>query len=411
MVYAFTDEDKELLGAVSGRDPLGILPVWQYRARDVVPHLTAASRELSGFHVLLVALAWWPEFATQHSQPVRDLEKYFLLVEQAFARACNTQDGQWPLPGTRRLGAGGTGVWIGLAPSQHLLGGQLPNGTWGIYRSAAISAGFMDDKNNVNAELAAKIKESTGCMKLVMPFVKEAMGKGDGEVWIAKQRNHRLVGDLSKIIKKYPLANLLCKPLLNPSVPQVTAQVVALMRLQRNKDDFECQAFVLNAMTNIPDYQEVFQHILHCEHYLATVEAVFEWLCSGESSSVKKAAQRLPVIMDVDALKAAKRDFLQSGDYGLNTLAAKRKTMMESLDLSNNESFLSTLIQQHGEVSAARNNDPWISILETGRFDVRVSTGKPADTQLDPATSWRNGYYLPSLFNLVKQFHEGGRRK
>lgn len=406
--YSFTDEDKGLLGAVSGRDPLGILPVWQYRARDVVPHLTAASQQLAGFHVLLVALAWWPEFAKRHHQPVRNLEKYYLLVEQAFARACNTQDGQWPLPGTRRLGAGGTGVWIGLDPSHHLLGGQLPNGTWGIYRSAAISAGFMDDNNVVSAELAAEIIKRTGCMERVMAFVKKAMDKRDSEVWLAERRNHQLVGDLSSIIKQYPLADLLQKPLLKPAVPQVTAQVVSLMRHQ-HKAEFDCQVFVRNAMDSIPDHQTVFQHILHCEHYLATVEAVFEWLCSGEAASVKKATELLPVKMD--ALKAAKQQFRQSGDYRPGTLAAQRKAMMESLDLSSKEAFVRTLIQLHGEVSAARNNDPWISILETDRFDVRVSTGKPADTQLDPATSWRNGYYLPSLFNLVKQFYAGGVRK
>jgi hypothetical protein len=62
----------------------------------------------------------------------------------------------------------------------------------------------------------------------------------------------------------------------------------------------------------------------------------------------------------------------------------------------------------HKVVSKSRNNMPWITIMENGRFDIVVPRGQPEEKQLNPKTAWRNSYYLDSLFNLTKQFYKAG---
>jgi len=129
-MFAFTLEDPTLSLALNGRDPLGTLAVWQHRARDLVPSLSSASRQAEGFQLLLAALAWWPEFARRYGRHGRDLPRYFLLLEQAFARACREAGQAWVLPGTRRLNAGKGGLWISSDPAHYLLDSPLVNGTW-----------------------------------------------------------------------------------------------------------------------------------------------------------------------------------------------------------------------------------------------------------------------------------------
>lgn len=406
MFYVMTEIDKDLLRPLSGRDPMGILPIWQHRARDVVPHITAASRHLDGFHVLLTALSWWPVFAKNYNQPVKNLTPYFLLVEQAFARACTLNETQWNLPGSRRLALGNP-VYIGLRPEHHLLGGQLQNGVWGIYRSAAESADLIDKNNAVNSKIVEKIKSKSKAVETLLPYlIKEFKTQSVEGVKIAERRNHKLVGELSKIIESYSFAKLIDKPFLSPAKPVSTSTVVSLMRQQIKLDTFTPEIFVLQAKESIPAHLEVFQNIIECERYIATVESVFDWLCSGLSSSVEDAVRKLKINMN--DLRSARENFRNSGEYPSNGLTYQRKIMLEKLDLTSKKNLIQTIIDMHKVVSESRNNMPWITIQETGRFDIVVPRGIPAEEQLNPNTAWRNSYYLDSLFNLTRQFYNIG---
>jgi len=404
-----TEKDKGLLRPLSGRDPMGILPIWQHRARDVVPHLTAASRHLDGFHVLLSALAWWPEFSKKYNQPTKKLTVYFLLVEQAFARACTLKQTQWNLPGRRRLLIGNP-VFIGLKPEHHLLGGQLQNGVWGLYRGPAESAYLIDKQNAVNRNIIEKIKSKSKVVELLFPYIiKEFKQQSEDGVKIAVRGNHKLVCELSKIIESYPFAKLIDKPFLSPTEPDTTSTVVSLMRQQIKHDTFTPQSFILQAKVKIPEHAKTFQHLINCEHYIAIIESVFDWLCTGLSSSVEEAAEKLKINMD--DLKSASEEFERSGEYPDKSLVSKRIKMLRNLKLDNKQTLIETILDMHKTVSESRNNMPWITIQENGRFDIVVSRGLPTEDQLNPGTSWRNSYYLDSLFNLTSQFYKVGIRK
>lgn len=161
-MFAFTQEDLTLSRSLNGRDPLGTLAVWQHRARDMVPNLSSVSRHAEGFQLLLTAMAWWPEFAKRHGRPAADLRRYFLLVEQAYARAFRVAGEEWPLPGTRRLNAAKAGLWISANPAHYLLDSPLVNGTWGLYRRPAINSGLLLENMRIaNSALETEIRAAT----------------------------------------------------------------------------------------------------------------------------------------------------------------------------------------------------------------------------------------------------------
>jgi hypothetical protein len=329
-----------------------------------------------------------------------------MLVEQAFARACTLNETTWYLPGSRRLTPGNP-VFIGLKPEHHLLGGQLQNGVWGIYRSAAESADLINENNAVNPNIVEKIKSKSEAVERLLPYlIKEFKQQSVEGVKIAERRNHQLVGELSNIIESYPFAKLIYKPFLTPAKPVSTSSVVSLMRQQIKLDQFKPEIFVLQAKESIPAHLDVFQNIIKCERYIATVESIFDWLCSGLSSSVEEAVSKLQINMN--DLRSAGKNFSGSGEYPSNSLAYQRKIMLEKLKLSSKKSLIETILDMHKVVSESRNNMPWITIQENGRFDIVVQRGLPAEEQLNSISAWRNSYYLDSLFNLTRQFYKAG---
>ncbi|MFZ6720550.1 hypothetical protein [Undibacterium sp. Ji49W] len=408
MFYVITESDKDLLRPVSGRDPLGILPIWQYRARDLVPHLTGASRHLNGFHILLAALAWWPDFAKTYNQPVKNLTTYFILVEQAFARACTLNATPWHLPGSRRL-ARSSALIIGLKPEHHLLGGQLQNGVWGIYRNAAESAGLINKNSAVDSHIIEGIKDQSKVIKRLFDYlIREIKHQSTEGVQIAERSSHQVVYGLSEIIKHNPFAKLIHQPFLAPKDPAATSAIVTLMR-QHASAPFLPESFLEQAKDSVPELTKVCQGIIDCERFIAAIESIFDWLCSMESTSPEDAGNKLPV--NLEALHLARKKFDDSGTFPPTSLAYKRKILLDELNFSSKRTLIESVINMHENVCKLRNTKPWISIKENGKFDIIVPRYQPTENQLHPMTAWRNYYYLDSLFNLVGQFAGAGVKK
>ena len=88
----------------------------------------------------------WTIFVNREPQPYERLMQFFMLVEQAFARTVGCGDGDWPLPGARRVRSRwGEIPRISVADvGWRLLGSQLTNGIWGLDRGAATRAGLLE---------------------------------------------------------------------------------------------------------------------------------------------------------------------------------------------------------------------------------------------------------------------------
>lgn len=397
-MFTVTAEDSGLVQALSGRDPLGVMPVWQRRARDLVPALTASSVHAEGFQVLLTALAWWPEFA--HNSPnntPKDQQKFFLLIEQAFARTCRCADVAWPLPGTRRLNSADGGVWMGLKTDHYLLDSPLANGVWGLYRGPARNAHLIDIHNRMDETLAKKIRQKTEVIAALFPKIRTAFRESGESVQIAKTQRHNLVQELKLIIERVPSRQIILDAFVTPAESAITKELALLWRTFLPADGIS--QFIALAIERLPGHAAHLQNVLRCEAYIAPLEAIFEYLASKANLRMADVEQDLAV--DLIALQQSRDTFAATGSY--EGALQDRVDQLLSLDLSSNQRLIVSLLEHHKVISDSRGNTPWLQISEQGRLECSLIVGAPAPEQLLPATAWRNSYYLDCLGGLSRQ--------
>jgi hypothetical protein len=405
-MFVLTEKDNSLCLPLSGRDPLGTQTVWQYRARDIVPNLTAASRLSEGFHILLIALAWWPIMAARQNAPKPKFKEFFLLIEQAFARASRCAGEAWKLPGSRRLNDGDPGVWIGLDKSAHLLDNQLTNGVWGLYRGPALNAGLIDDQNRIcNAEFEGRIRDCSPIVgKLLQPIADLcAIKPAVRPVELAKNRANKIVTGLNEILKELPLKDEIRATFVVPAHSQITIDLAKLLST-KNSLASGIGPFVVRAIDALPQHAPTLSNVVACEQFIAPIDAIFEEICSAEERDVDRVAAQLEI--ELSDLRAARDRFADAGIY--KDLSRARADALLALDLSSKRALVVSLIDHHAAISASRNSAAWITLDESGRLDCSLAASRPDAESLSPDTAWRNGYYLHALYELA---HQVGTRK
>lgn len=401
VMFALTDKDTSLCLPLSGRDPLGIQAVWQRRARDIVPNLTAASGLAEGFHILLVVLAWWPVMAAR-KDPIRPkLQDFFLLVEQAFARASRCAGGLWQLPGSRRLNDGDPGVWIGLEKSAHLLDNQLTNGVWGLYRGPAQNAGLIDEQNRIcSAELGARIRERTPIVRSLLQPIAELFAAGAKEppCRLASNRSNRIVTGLTEILDALPFKREIRETFVVPANSPITVDLAKLLAVKNSLSN-GIRTFMAGAIESLPQHAPTLENVIGCEQFIAPLDAIFEEVCSAEERDVDRVANQLKI--DLAELRAARERFAHAGTF--DGLSRERADALLKLDLASARALIRSLIDHHAVISESRNSSPWIVLDDSGRLDCSLAANRPDVDGLSPATAWRNGYYLHTLDNLAHQ--------
>lgn len=396
-MFAFSSEDEDLALPVSGRDPLGTQVVWQRRARDLVPALTAASREPAGFQLLLIALAWWPQFATRFGRPPKDLRNYFLLVEQAFARACKMCGQAWPLPGSRRLHDSSTrGVWFGLdARRDFLLDSPLANGTWGLYRGPAASAGLIGDAGELDPKRAAAVRGASEVLSRLFADIAQALRYPTAQK-LAFERKSSNVEKLAKLVADLPQKKDIRAALVRPKSTPLTGKLADLLS---ERDDESLDVFLARARQALPEFAAVLRAVEDCEPYLACMDAAFERLAAHPGLRRDELAAALKVNMP--ALRASRARFRASGTY--DGLAQQRHGNLAAAPLDSARALTDFLVGYHSEVSLARRTAPLVHWGDSGRLESMLSAGDQDvdDEALDARTAWRNTYYLDALRHLA----------
>lgn len=405
-MFLTTEIDTCLSLPTLGRDPLGTQAVWQHRARDVVPYLTGASHLPEGFQILWTALAWWPEFARRFQRRANEQIRFFLLFEQAVARSCRLAGHPWRLPGSRRLAAGDPGVWVGLDPARHLLlGNQLGNGTWGIYRGPLINAGLLDGGNHLPAGLARDVREATWhpALDKLWTRLDQALGAGAQDTtMVASQRHRGIVPFLVALVTDIP-----CRDAIDLHLVRGASRLSALLAdvAVRQAQWLDPHDLVKCAgQLQDQELQDALARQQACERYLACLDACFEALCHEAGKTPAQAAQNLAV--DMAALREAQQAFrTASGRY--DALARERHRQMCDARLDSPQAFAQWLLSHHAMLSASRHAAPWLEVREDGRLHCQFAVDRPGAEALDPARAWRNGYYLGTLAALARHLSAG----
>jgi hypothetical protein len=399
-----TEQDRELTGSLVGRDPMGVLAIWSIRGRDLVPHLTEQTTVAAGFQLLLTTLWLWERFVQRRPGRAGAEREFFLVVEQAFARATHRMTEEWWLPGRRRVLAH-RGVDSALLSvddrSWHLLGNQLANGVWGLYRGAARRAGLLlDDHLTVSAHTAEAIEAASGltptAVNRLFRLVDGALD--GGTVPMSLHHRDQLVRGLAGSLGELPQVELMWQAFVEGH--DLTEFFVERYEEMPAAAPLDHREFLSDAMKRRPHDAVILRDVLRCETLLAPVESTFLWLCSRRNQTLEQAGGELPT--DLELLRRAHREFADSGAYGDGRGGKRYELYRDELDTSSAASFLGSVVALHDTISRGRGRAPWLW-LEGGRLMSEYDTDPPSEMQLQPYAAWRNDYYLEPLRSVARQ--------
>ena len=399
-----TQKDDDLLGVANRSDAMGLLAVWSDRARDLVPHLTQQTTNVRGFQILVEAFRLWEAYEPAHPEHAGRLDDFFLVVEQAFARVVGRNDRDWPLPGARRVKARSQEkVRVSVADLDwHLLGGQLANGIWGIYRGAARRAGLLEDNMS---RLALETMEAAsarpglgaGAEKMLFAFAEEAMN--GATVPLQTELDDELAGDLFSTFHDVPLTQHFYDLLI-----EADPLNLALASRLREVENLDHRRFLLEAAQDLPEHRDALENVIRCEDLLGVVESIFLWVCASKGESLEAAVADLPV--DLEALEAARVQFGNSGFYRGDTASARQRRLYELLETSSPLVLARSVLELHRRVSEERKRAAWVW-EESGILRGDVDVAKPSEADLRVGYVWRNDYYLQSLRSIARQLTGG----
>lgn len=395
-------KDDDLVGVARRSDPLGFLAVWSARAREAVPHLTEQTTEVRGFQILVEAFRLWTIFVGRAPQPPERLPEFFMLVEQAFARTVG-RGSDWPLPGARRVRARrDEPPCISVVDAGwHLLGGQLANGIWGLYRGAARRAELLDlnmawlsDDTLAAADATSYLRGSA--LERLLELVEGAMG---GEpVPLPTDGRNPIPGALCRTFDEVPLkfhfrerlidGHDLNRELANRLVPA---------------GELHHRSFFEHAARDLEEHGPVLSRMVDCENLLAVLEGVFYRLCCAPGQSLDAVASALPV--HLDEIEHAREAFAGSGTSAQQTAGPREVRLHETIDTSSLPELARSVLTLHEAVCKERQRAAWVwEDQATLRSDVDVA--EPDQADLTIGVAWRNDYYLRPLHSIAKQLTE-----
>ena len=396
-------KDDGLVGAANRSDPLGVLAVWSARAREVVPHLTEQTTDVRGFQILVEAYRLWGEFSDKQPQHAERLGEFFMLVEQAFARTLGYPEGDWPLPGARRVrGRRDETPCISVSDGAwHLLGGQLANGIWGLYRGAARRAGLLNpDMVRLSETTKREVDDSSHFIGSALSHILELIdGALDGEtVELPTDGRTALHGALLRTFREVPLRSHLQAMLIDShDLNRVVAN-----RLVR-QEELDRRTFMEQAASELKN--PALMRVIKCENLLAVLEGVFFHLCCARGEKLEKTAGALSV--DLPAIEKARQAFADSGEYSGQTAALRQSRFQEVLDTSSPEGLARSVLSLHKAVSEERQRAPWVW-EEAGRLHSDVDVFEPIEDDITVGIAWRNDYYLRPLRSIALQLKKLG---
>lgn len=402
--FTITARDPHLLGTANQSDPLGFLAVWSARGRDLVPHLTEQTNHIRGFQILVEAFRLWSLYEPDHPQHAGRLPDFFLVVEQAYARTLGKHDtASWVLPGARRVRARAYDEPYASLEDKtlHLLGGQLANGIWGLYRGAARRAELLDEAMTSLSGPTAVAAAAHPCLtpratKRLFALVEEAFA---GEtVALPTHLKNALASNLLESFREVPLRDHLQRQLVKAH--ELNRELSA--RVSRD-EQLDHRAVLTAAARDLPQHRTTIDNVIACENLLAVVESVFVWLGAHKGQPLEQAVEDMPI--DLQVLDHARMRFGHSGTYEGTAARSRHDRLYDGLATSNKAALARSILEFHESVCKARGRAVWIweedSLL---RCDMEFD--KPSASYFEVGVAWRNDYYLHPLRNITLQLEE-----
>lgn len=399
-----TDADPDLARAGSGRDPLGLQPVWSGFGRKLVPYIASPVRKVSGIKAVL--LIHW----LSNTAPIRKLLPG-AREERGFFRLMEGLIEYW-LYSTRKDECFGSRSLVAAREKFSVTvdtGKTVANGLQQYYWGTCRRAGLLEDDWNVQVDLRQSFVRlwSDATTQALAATIRMCL-RGQPLVPARVLLDEAVSGSLRQVFDSPDVNAVLRHALFGGDVYRDLARRYSLLRARDRAVAFGENLVELAC----PRLDEELGWMRRCEPFLVMLQDVFDLMRADCASSVSSFATKL--VPHASAIRERAREFSAlDGQLDSNRLR-QLQTLASSLTASQGDSeveclsrFAKQLVQHHEASMDERGRDPFV-LLE-GENLVQSAPGErdaeDAQRRLREGYPWMNDYYLGAAADLYEQLY------
>jgi len=405
----FTAPDPALMRSDTGRDPLGLLPVWSEIGRKLVPNLAGPVTQIKGVSaVLLIHYVYEKVFSRDGLENEVNFREYFRLMEGLL---------EWYLwaEGKHCFGAQtfntGATFSVNFADSRTVV-----NGLYQYYRGTCRRANLLEEDWTVSLRVgdALQCAWSEAATEQLKPLLCASLGNQRQPMVPANvlEQCSAVFRSLKEVCGSPALNQLLYESLFGAEPHmKLAAYCGELLKAPIDEDSktFGRTYSLVKKLSNYVGKCAVarpllgdLKHISTCEPFLIAVQDGFDYLRGRPGNSMAAVASELAEYHDVIAQRAER--FLELNGVVKSARSVEMLTIARTARIGMDE-FLRAILEHQTSVAEDRGRDP-MALLEG---DTILALVPPERTKADilqrlkDGYPWDNGYYLATAGNLYQQ--------
>ncbi len=414
----FTEPDKDLIRSGSGRDFLGLQPVWSGFGRKLVPHLATPVTQITGIKAVLLIhwLADEPLKDFFNDEKKRGFRSFFRLMEgilEFFLWKSSSEDNVQFCYGTRALEAERDEFQVTCND-----GRTAVNGLYQYYRGTCRRAKLLSDEWAVAENVSQIFQDIWGqntpqsLIEFLSPSFEAKEARLKPIQILERPELQKMKDFFSRFFSDDKINDLLRKQLLGDQPYIKFAQKCAKFLDTPIEPEEGWIKWRVDNLTRCIDNDLLkclsipMENVLKCEPFLLVLQDCFDYMRASQGAKISLVVDTLKTLEPKLREKAQK--FLLLEDPLKNSRTNELISLAETLKL-NLTDFLKDLLAHHKKCMAERERDPLVfldgvTLVVTGPSD---RDKKSIEDRLKQGTPWQNDYYFWTAGNIVRQLFGG----
>lgn len=399
----FTSHDPSLTRQSTGRDPLGLLPVWSEIGRGLVPCIASPVLQINGVKAVLL-IHWLTDVpALQPVLAKKGRARGFFRLMEGVIEYWLHKHRRSVCFGSQALNAGGEDFRVSIGT-----GKTVANGLHQYYRGTCQRAGLLDDAWRSDPEVGSIL----------------------GTVW-SRAATAALVAGLEPCFA--PRSWLLPARLLaDPALDKAFAGVFGDRKLHQRLDQLfgsEVHRALAREYLSLRSLDglrrderiarlasdhlgEELDRVRRCEPFLLVLQDVFDLMRTSSTRAVRELALELSPFLQ--PMRERARAFLPLGDHVRTRRMGPLRKLALILAAQDGdpqptlERFIRDLAEHHAASMRERRRDPMV-VVEHDMIAAPVEADRnpaAARQRLADGHPWMNDYYLNTASTLYRQLQE-----
>lgn len=399
----FTENDPSLARQSTGRDPLGLLPVWSEIGRGLVPFIASPVLQINGVKAVLL-IHWLSDVpALQPLLGKKGRARGFFRLMEGLVEYWLHRNRLPVCFGSQALHAGGDDFHVAIGT-----GKTVANGLHQYYRGTCQRAGLLDDAWRVAPEIGAIL----------------------GAAWSGAATTALFAGLESCFSPRSSL--LPARLLANPVLDKAFARVVGDRTLHQHLNQLfggEVHRALASEYLGLRSLEglrrderiarlasdhlgEELDRVRRCEPFLLVLQDVFDLMRASSTRPVRELALELSPCLQ--PMRERAQAFLPLGDHVRTRRMRPLRELAQILAAHGDqpqpmlERFIQGLAEHHVASMRERSRDPMVIVEHDMIIALVEADRNPADSRqrLVDGYPWMNDYYLNTASTLYRQLQE-----